>query len=61
MTVCGARSYPFLAERLFKESEMRPVKRYGVSKGRSASQFRRNTARTKALNMAGPMRGGIRL
>lgn len=41
---------------------MRPVRRHGVHKGRSASQFRRNTRRTKAANMKGaPMRGGIRL
>lgn len=33
-----------------------------VNKRRSAGQFRRNTRRTKAANMApGPMRGGIRL
>lgn len=41
---------------------MRPVKRHGVSKGRSAGQFRRSTTRTKGVNMrAAPMRGGIRL
>lgn len=40
---------------------MRVLRRSGVSKGRSASQFRKNSRRTKARNMAGPMRGGIRL
>lgn len=40
---------------------MRVLKRSGVSKGRSASKFRRQTRRTNARNMAGPMRGGIRL
>lgn len=32
-----------------------------VNKHRSAAQFRSNVGRTKALNMKGPMRGGIRL
>lgn len=36
-------------------------KRSGVNKGRSAAQFRGQTRRTKARNMSGPMRGGIRL
>lgn len=40
---------------------MRPVKRYGVNKRRSAKKFRRHAGRTKAANMKGPMRGGIRL
>lgn len=41
---------------------MRPVKRYGVSKHRSARSFRRNTSRTRAANVnPAPMRGGIRL
>lgn len=40
---------------------MRPVKRYGVSKGRSAGQFRKQSRRTQPVNMRGPMRGGIRL
>lgn len=40
---------------------MRPVKRMPVSKGRSAAQFRANGRRTKAANMAMPMRGGFRL
>lgn len=35
--------------------------RYRVNKGASARKFRRNVNRTKALNMKGPMRGGIRL
>jgi len=38
------------------------MKRYNVSKGRSAGQFRGNVSRTKAINVSpGPMRGGIRL
>lgn len=32
-----------------------------VSKGRSAGKFKRNVSRTKAVNFAAPMRGGIRL
>lgn len=41
---------------------MRPVSRSGVSKHRSAKQFRRNSSTTAAANMRGaPMRGGIRL
>ena len=36
--------------------------RKSVNKGRSASQFRSNVRKTKAINMRGaPMRGGIRL
>lgn len=41
---------------------MRPLKRLGVSKGRSARGFRKNISRTKSVNLRGaPMRGGIRL
>lgn len=41
---------------------MRPVKRQGISKGRSAQVFRRHSMRTKGANLKGaPMRGGIRL
>lgn len=41
---------------------MRPSKRYGVNKGKSARTFRGHTSKTKGLNMKGaPMRGGIRL
>ncbi|QXP08538.1 MAG: hypothetical protein [Arizlama microvirus] len=41
---------------------MRPLRRSGVSKGKSARQFRRSTRFTKAPNVAGgPMRGGWRL
>jgi len=41
---------------------MRPLRRQGVQKGRSAGKFRRNVSRTRALNFRlGPMRGGIRL
>lgn len=40
---------------------MRPLKRGNVSKYGSASKFRKHSSRTKALNMRGPMRGGIRL
>lgn len=40
---------------------MRPLKRRGVNKGRSARKFRKHSSRTKAANMAMPMRGGIRL
>lgn len=40
---------------------MRPLYRKPVNKGRQASQFRRSVSRTKAANLRGPMRGGIRL
>lgn len=40
---------------------MRPLRRKGVSKGRSARGFRKAAGRTKYANMKGPMRGGIRL
>lgn len=37
------------------------MKRHPVSKHRSVKQFRKSAGKTKALNMVGPMRGGIRL
>lgn len=37
------------------------MKRFAVNKGRSVKQFRKNVKRTKSVNVAGPMRGGIRL
>lgn len=41
---------------------MRPLRRGGVDKRRSARAFRGHVGRTKSLNVkAGPMRGGIRL
>lgn len=41
---------------------MRPSKRYGVNKKRSAKKFRRSVGRTKPQNLKGSvMRGGIRL
>lgn len=40
---------------------MRPLSRKGVQKRRSAKKFRSQTRRTKARNVSGPMRGGIRL
>lgn len=41
---------------------MRPLRRHGVSKSRSAGRFRRDMRRTKAPNVTGaPMRGGWRL
>lgn len=39
---------------------MRPLKRSPVNKHRSARSFRQHSKRTKAANMKGPMRGGIR-
>lgn len=39
---------------------MRPLKRSGVSKRRSARKFRKQIGRTKGANMAQVMRGGIR-
>lgn len=41
---------------------MRPSKRYGVNKRRSAKKFRKHSMQTKALNMHGGLaRGGWRL
>ena len=40
---------------------MRPLYRNGVSKGKSAGKFKRQVSKTKAMNIKGPMRGGIRL
>lgn len=41
---------------------MRPLKRSGVSKFKSAGKFRKHVGRTKAANMqVTPMRGGWRL
>lgn len=41
---------------------MRPLKRHGVNKHRSASKFRRHASKSKAPNVVGaPMRGGWRL
>lgn len=40
---------------------MRPLRRQGVNKKRSVKRFRGQSRRTKARNIAGPMRGGIRL
>lgn len=37
---------------------MRPVKRYGVSKRKSAKTFRRHGGRSQAANFV--MRGGLR-
>lgn len=40
---------------------MKPLKRSGVNKHKSAKQFRRHASKTKAANVAPrPMRGGIR-
>lgn len=41
---------------------MRPLRRSGVSKVRSARKFRKQIGRTKGVNLRGAvMRGGIRL
>lgn len=46
---------------LFLELTMRPSRRSGVSKGKSARSFRKQSGRTKGANMAPPpMRGGYR-
>lgn len=37
------------------------MRRRPVNKGKSARVFRKQVSRTKAANIAGPMRGGIRL
>lgn len=40
---------------------MRPLKRSPVSKSASVRGFRRLNSKTKFVNVAAPMRGGIRL
>jgi len=40
---------------------MRPLKRKFVKKSKSVKRFRQDASRTKAVNLSGPMRGGIRL
>lgn len=40
---------------------MNPLRRGGVNKRASAKKFRKSVAKTKSINMVGPMRGGIRL
>lgn len=41
---------------------MRPLKRHGVQKHKSARKFRHDSQRTKAINMHGGLaRGGWRL
>lgn len=44
-----------------EDLKMRPLKRKTVHKGKSARHFKHNVKRTKAANLSGPMRGGIRL
>ncbi|WNK14344.1 MAG: hypothetical protein [Microvirus sp.] len=36
------------------------MRRYSVNKHKSARKFRHQVSRTKAANLRGPMRGGIR-
>jgi len=40
---------------------MRPLRRTGMNKQAGARRFRKQAGRTNRKNMAGPMRGGIRL
>lgn len=40
---------------------MKPLRRKFVNKASSVRSFKHGASRTKAINMAGPMRGGIRL
>lgn len=51
-------SWPGVVPGLFLEVVMH---RQPVNKYKSARGFRRDVRTVKALNMAGPMRGGIRL
>jgi len=37
------------------------MRRHSVNKYKSARKFRRHLGRTKAINLSGPARGGIRL
>lgn len=39
---------------------MRPSRRHGVNKSRSARKFRSQSGKTKGANMQQVMRGGIR-
>lgn len=40
---------------------MKPNRRIGVNKYKSARKFRKHSSMTKSINIAAPMRGGIRL
>lgn len=40
---------------------MSPLRRSGVNKRSSARTFRKGASRTRQVNIAAPMRGGIRL
>lgn len=40
---------------------MRPSRRHGVNKYRSAGKFRRDAGRSKVVNLRRPQRGGYRL
>lgn len=58
----GAKDGPFFKVMLYEETNMRPVKRFGVNKKASAGKFRSNVGRTHGVNMRqAPMRGGWRL
>ena len=64
VAVIGSQEYCVLAPFFwfFLEVFMRPSSRHGVSKGRSARQFRKHSGRTKSRNVAPPpMRGGLRI
>lgn len=39
----------------------KPLKRKHTNKSASVKSFKHNASTTKSMNMAGPMRGGIRL
>lgn len=40
---------------------MRPLRRGGVNKRKSARKFRKHSGRAKVMNFRGVMRGGYRL
>lgn len=52
----------FYSMTILEDCQMRPLKRYGSNKGRSARKFRGQVSRTKVPNVSqGLMRGGWRL
>ena len=63
--ICGKKVAKLMTrEEVFKKIWsfiMRPVRRARVRKSRSARAFRRQSARTKGMNLRMPMRGGFRI
>ena len=61
VTILGYMNSIFISFAFF-EISLASVSRGSVNKSRSVRQFRKNSARTKRVNVnTAPMRGGIRL